>query len=344
MKTFRYSVGPWNIHTGTDPFGPPVRKEVPFEHKLERLKEIGFDALQLHDDDAVPNINEYEGALLRSKAKELKQQLHNVGLVPEFIAPRLWEDERTRDGAYTANLEQLRNYARERSLKALEIADELGTNNIVLWLAREGNFVPESKCAVRAVEYITEAINFMLESNKNIRILIEPKPNEPVDKTFIPTVGHALALSYLTAEPDRVGVLIESAHSLLAGLDPADDMAFALAHRKLWGVHLNDQNGLKFDQDRAFGSVNLRQAFNQVRVLLDHHYGKDGQYVGLDVKALRTQSDDKAYKHLANSLFVVERLVQKVKSLSAEQIAARQADMDYEELDRYIIDHLLGLE
>ncbi|GBG08967.1 xylose isomerase [Paenibacillus agaridevorans] len=342
MKSFRYSVGPWNIHTGMDPFGPPVRKEVPFEHKLARLKEIGFDAIQLHDDDAIPNVNDFEGSVLRSKAKELKQQLRNVGLVPEFIAPRLWEDERTRDGAYTANSQQLRNYAKERSLKALEIAEELGTNNIVLWLAREGTFVPESKCGVRAVEYLVEAINYMLEANKNIRILIEPKPNEPVDKSFIPTAGHALALSYLTSAPDRVGVLIESAHSLLAGLDPADDMTFALAHNKLWGVHLNDQNGLKFDQDRSFGSVNLRQAFNQVRVLLDHQYGQEGQFVGLDVKALRTQNDDLAYKHLSNSLFVVERLVQKAKSLQTEHISARQEDTDYEELDRLIVDHLLG--
>ncbi|QTH40648.1 TIM barrel protein [Cohnella sp. LGH] len=340
--TFRYSVGPWNIHTGADTFGPPVRAEVPFARKLELMKEIGFDAIQLHDDDAVPDLNECDSRSLRTKAKELKRQLDDAGLVPEFVAPRLWEDARTRDGAYTANLKQLRDYADERSKKAIEVANELGTNNIVLWLAREGNFVPENKSTTRSLHYLTEAINRMLEADKQIRIMIEPKPNEPVDKSFVPTVGHALALGYATADPSRVGVLIESAHSLLAGLDPADDMAFALAHRKLWGVHLNDQNGLKFDQDRPFGSVNLRQAFNQVRVLMESGYGSGGEYVGLDVKALRTQSDEKACKHLANSLFVAERLADKVRSLNTAEIAARQEDGDYEELDRYIIDHLLG--
>ena len=40
---------------------------------------------------------------------------------------------------------------------------------------------------------------------------------------------------------------IESAHAILAGLDPSDEMGFALAFDKLWTVHLNDQNGLKFD-------------------------------------------------------------------------------------------------
>ncbi|MBP1994617.1 TIM barrel protein [Paenibacillus eucommiae] len=342
MQTFRYSVGPWNIHTGADTFGPTVRQEVPFAKKLEKFKEIGFDAIQLHDDDAVPNINDYEGDALLAKVKALKGQLGDAGLAVEFVAPRLWEDSRTRDGAYTANLKQLRDYANERSKKAIEIANELGTKNIVLWLAREGNFVPESKSAVRSIEYLVEAINRMLEQDKDIRILIEPKPNEPVDKSFIPTVGHALALGYGTIDHSRVGVLIESAHSLLAGLDPADDMAFALSQNKLWGVHLNDQNGLKFDQDRAFGSVNLRQAFSQVKLLMETGYGQNGEYVGLDVKALRTQSDDKAFKHLSNSLFAVERLADKVRSLDLEFINARQQDTDYEDLDRYIINHLLG--
>jgi len=27
---YRFSFGPWNIHEGADPFGPPVRKERPF--------------------------------------------------------------------------------------------------------------------------------------------------------------------------------------------------------------------------------------------------------------------------------------------------------------------------
>ena len=69
-------------------------------------------------------------------------------------------------------------------------------------------------------------------------------------------------------------MLIETAHSILAGLDPSDDMAYALWHDKLWSVHLNDQNGLKYDQDKAFGSVDLRRAFNQVWVLEQNGYGK----------------------------------------------------------------------
>ena len=51
---YRFSFGPWNISTGADPFGPPVRKEMEYARKLKAYKELGFDAVQFHDDDIVP--------------------------------------------------------------------------------------------------------------------------------------------------------------------------------------------------------------------------------------------------------------------------------------------------
>jgi len=47
-KRYRFSFGPWNISTGADPFGPPVRKEMEFARKLKAYKELGFDAVQFN--------------------------------------------------------------------------------------------------------------------------------------------------------------------------------------------------------------------------------------------------------------------------------------------------------
>src|SRR5205823_11268575 len=165
-------------------------------------------------------------------------------------------------GAYTSNSAAERKYAIERSKRACDIAAQLNCHKLVLWLAREGTYIREAKDPTGAFFHIWEAVNALLEYDRNIRILGEMKPNEPMDQSYLPTPGHFLALSYLTKEPARVGVLIESAHSILAGLDPSDDMAYALWHQKLWSVHLNDQNGLKYDQDKTFGSVDLRRALN----------------------------------------------------------------------------------
>ncbi len=165
------------------------------------------------------------------------------------------------------------------------------------------------------------------------------KPNEPMDQSYLPTVGHFLALCYKTADPARSGVLIESAHSILAGLDPSDDMAFALWHKKLWSVHLNDQNGLKYDQDKVFGSVDLRRAFNTVWVL--ERNGYDG-CVGLDVKAMRTTRATDQTRHLANSRAMFLHLVEVARAVDAARVDDFRARRDYEGLEMYVLEKLIG--
>ncbi|MGD9327851.1 MAG: TIM barrel protein [Cyclobacteriaceae bacterium] len=340
--TFRFTFGPWNIHEGADVFGPPVRKTIEFEKKLEFYKKLGFDGVQFHDDDAVPELEGKTAGQIVKEAEELKKRLDDMGLVAELVAPRLWEDPRTIDGGYTANDPACRKYAMERTKISIDIARALGIDLLVLWLAREGTYIREAKDSVVATERLVDAINSMLEYDKDIRICVEPKPNEPMDHAYIPTTGHALALGMLTTDPARVGVNIESAHAILAGLDPSDEMGFALAHGKLWTVHLNDQNGLKFDQDKAFGSVDLRRAFNQVRILDKHDYGKNGEWVGLDVKAMRTQKDEVATKHLSNSKEVFERLLEISRGIDESFMQKCIDERDYEELDLFIMKSLLA--
>lgn len=338
---YRFSFGPWNIHEGADPFGPPVRPTRKFADKLKVYKQLGFDAVQFHDDDAVPDLDKKSPSQIRSAARSMRNMISDRGLFAEFVAPRLWEHPMTIDGGFTANSPKARAYANERARKAADIARELDTNLMVLWLAREGTYMRESKDAVRAVQQLLDTVNMLLDYDANLRIAIEPKPNEPMDIAYIPTMGHGLALASRASDPRRVGVLMESAHAILAGLDPADEISFALAFGKLWSVHLNDQNGLKFDEDRAFGSIDLRRAFNQVRVLDENRFWEIG-VVGLDVKALRTQPAQLATKHLRNSLQTFLRLVKLVRSLDRRKIQKLIAARDYDELDWLIVDHLMA--
>jgi xylose isomerase len=338
---YRFSFGPWNIHEGADSFGPPVRPARSFDEKLALYNTLGFDAVQFHDDDAVPDLETLSPAQIRSQARAMRQKLENHGLVAEFVAPRLWEHPITIDGAYTANDPQARAYAIERTKRTVDIAEELGTELMVIWLAREGSYLRESKNVIDATHQLLEAINAILDYHPRLRIAIEPKPNEPMDLAYIPSMGHALALGFQASQPGRVGVLMESAHSILAGLDPSDEIGFALAFGKLWGVHLNDQNGLKFDEDRSFASIDIRRAFNQVRVLDENRYWEIGM-VGLDVKAIRTQPFDLATKHLRNSLGIFLRLVEVSRSLNRQMLQQLVAARDYEELDWLILSHLMG--
>ena len=336
---YRFSFGPWNISTGSDPFGPAVRKEVPFANKIREYRKLGFTHVQFHDDDVVPA--DWDPIQTAKGVKKVQKLLESEGLQAEFVAPRLWEDPRTIDGGWTSNNAASRKYARERTRRTIDIANLLGINFMVIWPAREGTYIREAKDASLAVGRLVEALDDFLQYDKNIRIAGEMKPNEPMDQSYCPTVGHFMGLVYKTIDPARVGVLIESAHSILAGLDPADDMAYALWHNKLWGVHLNDQNGLKYDQDKAFGSVDLRRAFNQVWNL-DRAGFYDIGVIGLDVKAMRTTKQADQTKHLANSLAMFHRLVALARAVDNKKVEAFRAKRDHEGLEMYILDHLMG--
>jgi xylose isomerase len=341
-NSYKFCFGPWNISEGQDPYGPPTRLPQTFDWKLDQLKALGFDAMMFHDDDAVPDIDGKSEGQIRKETKALKKRLDDADIAAEMVAPRLWFAPETVDGAYTSNDKKHRQYAIDRSRRCIDIANLLDTDILVLWLAREGSYIRESKNARRCVDYLVEAFDAMLAHDKRIRLAIEPKPNEPMDVAYVPTIGHALAIAQLTRDPKRVGCLIESAHAILAGLDPSDEIDFAMAFDKLWSLHLNDQNGLKFDQDKPFGSNNLRVAFNQIRALERNGYGKNGEYVCFDVHPFRTTKPEHWLAHLDNSRRTFLKLVEKARSYDEAHAKALIADRDYAALDQMVIEHLLG--
>ena len=340
---FRFSVGPWNVHTGADSYGPETRKPIDLEEKFKRFAELGFSAVQFHDDDAVPDMNNMTEEEIREYARGVKKLLDKYGLKAEFVAPRLWMDPHTQDGGFMSMRKEDRDFALWRAFRSIDIANELGASFIVLWLAREGTLCAESKSPVWATKQLVEAINKMLEYDKHIRVCIEPKPNEPIDRSICGTMGHVLAVSAATIDPARVGGNLESAHAILAGLDPAHEIGFAMAFGKLFTVHLNDQNGIRYDQDKSFGVENLRAAFNQVKVLVENNYGAKGEYVGLDVKAMRTTSDEDSFEHLKNSLAVFKALEEKARRWDYAYTEKLIEERKFEQLEMYTMNLLMGL-
>ena len=343
MTQFKYSVGPWNVHNGADSYGPATRNEISFEEKVRNFAALGFSAVQFHDDDAVPDLNRLSNEEIIAEAKKVKAILDKYKMAAEFVAPRLWQDPHTVDGGFMSSSEEDREFAVWRAYRSIDIANALGADKIVLWLAREGTLCAESKSPVESTRYLIDAINKMLTYDSKIKILIEPKPNEPIDRSICGTIGHVMGVSAATIDPSRVGGLLESAHAILAGLDPSHEIGFALAMGKLWGVHLNDQNGIKFDQDKSFGVENLRQAFNQIKVLRENGYGQNGEYIGLDVKAMRTTSDADSYKHLRNSLNIVKALEAKAEKFDYDFQKKCVEKRDYEELEMYVMNLLMGI-
>ena len=337
---FKFSFGPDSLSSGTDPYGPAIREPYTLDEITDIAQSLGFSGLQFHDDDICPEEAPYND--MKVAAKEMRKKLRESGLEVEYLVPRLWDHPFTVDGGPTANGPKFRKYAVDRVKRCIDLANMVGTRRILWWPAREGTYIRESKDPRASMARIVEFLNEILAHDKKMKFLGEMRPFEPMDQSYLPTPAHFLALTHLTKDPDRLGVLIRSSGCVLSGLDPSDEMAFAMYHRKLWGVHLNDQNGIRFEQGRAFGSVNLRRALNQVAVLDRYGYGRKGEFVGLSVRALRTQSREIACKHLENSKRVFLALLDIVRSTDFEVIQGYIDARDYEGLEAAILGLLMG--
>jgi hypothetical protein len=87
---FRFSFGPWNIHEGADPFGPTVRKGIAFARKVKLDKKLGFDGVQVHDDDAVPDLDSLTSKQITQQAKAVLKMLKG-GPCGRVRRPALWK-------------------------------------------------------------------------------------------------------------------------------------------------------------------------------------------------------------------------------------------------------------
>src|SRR5690606_18245519 len=105
---------------------------------------------------------------------------------------------------------------------------------------------------------------------------------------------------------------------------------------------LNDQNGLKYDQDKVFGSVDLRRAFDQVWTLEKNGYGKNGECIGLDVKPMRTTSFEESTYHLKHSRTMFLRLLEIVRSVDEAKVEEFRRNRQYEQIEMHILNALTG--
>nr|BFE65733.1 xylose isomerase [Dactylosporangium thailandense] len=379
----RFSFGLWTVGwQAQDVFGSASRPALDPVETVHRLAGLGAYGVSFHDDDLIP-FGSDEAARDKIVAR-FREALDDTGLVVSMATTNLFGHPIFKDGAFTANDRAVRRYALRKVLRNIDLAAELGAPTYVLWGGREGAESGAGKQMRAALDRYREAINaicaYIRERGYDMRLAIEPKPNEPRGDILLPTIGHALALISTLDEPSRVGLNPEVGHEEMAGLNFAHGIAQALWHGKLFHIDLNGQHGPRFDQDLRFGAGNLRGAFWTVDVL-ENSSGYPTAYAGprhFDYKPPRTEDADGVWVTAAacmrNYLILREKVrafrddpevsaalaTARVDELSVPtllpgeslaQLRAEEIDIDavaargmaFERLDQLAMEHLLGI-
>ena len=313
-----FTFGLWTVgNIGRDPFGDPVRPPMPPTRIVRELAKLGAYGVNLHDNDLVPR--DATAADRDRIVREFKAALDETGMKVPMATTNLFGDPVFRDGAFTSTDSRVRDYALQKTMRAIDLGVELGAETYVFWGGREGVETNAAKDPREAVKWFRDAIDFLCEyvrSQKySLRFALEPKPNEPRGDIFFPTIGHMLAFIYTLAHPDMVGLNPEIAHDTMAGLDFSHGVAQALDAGKLFHIDLNAQKPGRFDQDLRFGSEDVKGAFFLVKLL------EDARWPGMrhfDSHAYRTEDDAGVWDFARGSMRTYLMLKEKVARFNAD--------------------------
>lgn len=286
----KFTFGLWTVgNLGRDPFGEPVRSPLSPVDLVHLLAETGAYGVNFHDNDLVPM-----GASAAERdriVRDFKRALEETGLVVPMATTNLFGDPLFKDGAFTSNDPEVRRFALQKTLRAIDLGAELGASVYVFWGGREGVETDASKDPLESLKRFREALNFLcdyvLEQGYGLKFALEAKPNEPRGDLFLPTTGAMLGFIATLDHPDMVGVNPEVAHEHMAGLNFMHALAQAWDAGKLFHIDLNDQAFGRYDQDFRFGAVNLKSAFFVVKFLEDVGYQGSRHF---DAHAYRTES------------------------------------------------------
>ena len=377
----KFTFGLWTVgNIGRDPFGEPVRQQLSPVEIVQLLAEVGAYGVNLHDNDLVPI--DATPAERDQIVAEFKQALADTGLVVPMATTNLFSDPAFKDGAFTANDPQVRAFALQKTLRAIDLGVELGAKTYVFWGGREGTETDAAKNPLDAGKRMRDALNFLcdyvIDQGYDLKFALEAKPNEPRGDIYLATTGAMLGFIETLDHPEMVGVNPEVAHEHMAGLNFLHHVAQAWDRGKLFHIDLNDQAFGRYDQDFRFGSVNLKSAFFLVKFLED--VGYDGSrhfdahayrtedyegvkdfargcmrtYLILKEKATQWNADPEIQALLAEinaddgstTVYAPPYTPEKaaaLKEASFDRIALGQRGLGYERLDQLTIEVLLGV-
>ena len=272
----KFTFGLWTVgNTGRDPFGAPVRDAIAPDDIVRLLGDVGgVYGVNFHDNDLVPI-----DATATARAQILKRfrrALSDTGLRVPMATTNLFSEPVFRDGAFTSSNRHVRDYALQKTMRAMDMGVALGAQTYVFWGGREGSETDAGKNPLDALRWFREAINYLCryaqDNQYGLRFALEAKPNEPRGDLYLATSGHMLGFIATLDHPEMVGLNPEVAHEQMAGLNFLHNVAQVWDAGKLFHIDLNDQNFARFDQDFRFGSHNYKQAFFLVKFLEDVGY------------------------------------------------------------------------
>ncbi len=196
---------------------------------------------------------------------EVKRLTAKFGIQAGSINPNLFQDQDYKFGSICNPDETIRRRAIDHLIDSVEIAKELGSRDVSLWIADGSNY-PGAQSIRNRIVWLEEA---MAATHARLgaaqRMLIEYKPFEPAFyHTDIADWGMAVHLAQVAGP--QAFVLVDTGHHYQSQ-NIEQIVAWLLHLRLLGGFHFNDRRYA--DDDLTIGSIDPYQVFRIFHEILN---------------------------------------------------------------------------
>jgi len=268
----RFAVCYWHSFcwTGTDPFGvdtferpwfgngdPMALARLKADAAFEMYRLLGVPFFTFHDRDIAP-----EGATLaesnanvRAIADLFAEKMQSSGMKLLWGTANLFSNPRYMAGAATNPDLDVFAYAAAQVKNCLEVTNDLGGANYVLWGGREGYETLLNTDMKRELDQMGRFLNMVVEHKHKIgfkgTILIEPKPQEPTKHQYDFDTATVFGFLKNYGLENEVKANIEVGHAVLAGHSFEHELATAAALGIFGSIDINRndyQSGWDTDQ------------------------------------------------------------------------------------------------
>jgi len=193
---------------------------------------------------------------------EIKAALDANGLACASVATSISSKWEYLGGSLTADDPAVRQQAIDTIKTGMDLAAELKSGRINLWLGRDGFDYAFQMDYDQAWGRIVEALQEVCAYRPEIRIGIEYKSFEPRKRLLVSTAAKVIALRY-DVGAKNLGALLDTGHALYAQENLAEVVAFLARHDALVHVHFNDNYRLS-DDDLIVGTVNFLETMEML--------------------------------------------------------------------------------
>jgi len=291
----KFSAGIWFFSPANSRFHAKYKPDKSIESRLEiaaSLKDYGLGALEAH----------YPNEIDESNLSLWQDFIRDTGIQLLTVIPLLFYDAQFEFGSLSNPDDTIRQKAVDRTVRSLQLGQQLGCEFSVIWPGIDGYENPFGIHMAEMRQRFAEGLAEALDAVPGSRIAFEPKPYEPRGRILYSLTPEGVLLGHqveamLKHETNcalqRDGHKLvcmnpEIGHLLMGFEDLAYALSWPLSEGRLAHTHWNSQPLGNYDQDLNVGLISPEQMEAGLYTLKMHGY--DGWY-GLDINPERMPVD-----------------------------------------------------